>query len=162
MKFIHINHLKLYTIEKYCCSHLSYVCSDFQYKYCRKFCRTPYFVFVIIYMRALIVLLILTISVECPCDCKPRERFSSNYRLAVYCMTMTKPPISFYHHPPCAMISPHIAENVSLSIHLVLCLLPFWFQPKHRARRLWSNWTGKKNLGKQEKYDISMYIIFLW
>lgn len=91
------------------------------YRCCRIFYTILCFVSVIICMRALNVSLVPMTSAMFPYDCKLNKICAMLYPKSVYCTTMTRLPISSYHHPQFAEKFPHIAADDSKSIHPVLC-----------------------------------------
>lgn len=118
-------------------THLSCVFGAGPYRCCRIFYTILCFAFVIICMQALNVSLIPMTSTVFPCDCKSNMIRAMLDPKSVYCMTVTRLPISSYHHPRCATKFPHIMADDSKSIHRVLCRSLFWFRLECQAHRLW-------------------------
>lgn len=100
-----------------------------------------------------------------PYDCK------SNTKVVMICpnfvcrTSMTKLPISFYHHQRCAMIFPHITVSDWEPIHLVLYRLLSLFRPKYPVRRRLLNWTkmekGQKRKSKKKQTINSVCFFFV-
>lgn len=138
-------------------TYLNCVSGAGSYKCCKIFYTILCSVYVIICMRALNVSPIPKISTMCPYDCKLNMIRVMLYPKSVYCMTVTRPPISSYHHPPFAMKSPHTMADGSKSIRPVLCRSLFWFRQECQARRLWSSWTAIKEERERERIGHFQY-----
>lgn len=133
-------------------TYLSCVFGAGPYRCCKIFYTILCFAFVIICMQALNVSLIPMTSAMFPSDCKSSRKRVMLYPISVYCMTMTRLPISSYHHPRCATKFPHIMADDSVSIHRVLCRSLFSFRQECPARRLWSSWTVNARKRKTSGY----------